>query len=410
METQSVTHYAEVNPLTSIAVKRQKLRRPAYVFPRAESHHVQLAELCSVLFQSLPRSDQRRRGLEYIQGLLAARGRKSIRNIATVNGRQAAEQSLHHFVSNSTWDWAPVRQALAQYVSIVAPPQAWVMRTIVIPKAGKHSVGVDRRFFSDLGQIRNAQQAVGIWAASEELRTPVNWRLQLSKDWLDDSGRRDRASIPKDAVQETIGEGTIDAYLELVEQWGLPVRPLILDARDLNATAIVGKLRAARVPFLARVSTTSRFTVADSALTGHDGALLSAQDIMRAVRHLRRPAVWRDTSPEPTPHTCLVASVRVRVPGIAGEPEMMLLAASDIGQSWPAELWLTNLPDTDPVMLARLTRLVRGVDQDITEVADQVGVRDFTGRSYCGWHRHVTLASAAYTVSMLTDRTVRAAA
>lgn len=396
--------------MTTITVRRRTRRGPVDAFPRAESHHVQLAELCSVLFESLSRSDQRRRGLEYIQGLLAAHGRKSIRNIAAVNGRQAAEQSLHHFVSNSTWDWAPVRRALARYVAVVAPPQAWVMRTVIIPKAGKHSVGVDRRFFSDLGQVRNAQQAVGIWAASEELRIPVNWRLQLSKEWLDDSGRRSRASIPSDAVRETIGEGTIDAYLELVERWELPVRPLILDARDLNVTTIVGKLRAARVPFLVRVATTARFTVADAALTGHGAALLPAQHIMRAARSLRRPAVWRDNGPEATPHTCLVAPVQVRLPGIAGEPEMMLLAASDVGQSWPAELWLTNLPAADPVTLARLTRLARSVDEDFAHLADRVGVRDFTGRSYCGWHRHITLASAAYTVSLLADRTVRSVA
>jgi hypothetical protein len=403
--------------LTSIAVDPANLRRPARLCAAAGSNHVLLAELCSALFQSLPRRDQRRRGLEYVQGLLAARGRKSIRNIAAVIGGQAAEQSLHHFISSSTWDWAPVRQALAQYVAMVAPPQAWVVRPMVIPKAGEHSVGVDRRFFADLGQVRNAQQAIGIWAASEELRTPVNWRLHLSAAWLDDKERRTRASIPEGTGPETIGDGAIDAYLELVERWGMPVRPLVFDARELDTATVVNRLRAARVPFLARVSSTSRFAVADPALTGHGADVLPAQHIMRAAKHLRRPVVWRDSGPEAIPHTCLVASARVQLPVPAGTTaiggragELALLAASEIGQGWPAELWLNNLPATDPGGLLWLTRLRRSVDQDFTQVADRVGVRDFTGRSYSGWHRHVTLASAAHTVAVLADRSVREAA
>ena len=396
--------------MTSIVVAPERLHRPAHVFARAGSHHVLLADLCSSLFASLPRSDQRRKGQDYIHGLLAAQGRKSIRNIATAIGGQAAEQSLHHFVSNSTWDWAPVRQALAEYVSTVSPPQAWVVRPMVIPKAGEHSVGVDRRFVSDLGKVRNAQQALGIWAASDELCSPVNWRLHLSQAWLDDKERCTRAAIPNGTLQESIGEGAIDAYRELVEKWGLRVRPLVIDARDMDAATIVGKLRAAGIPFLARVSATAQLTVADPVLTGHGAAVLPAQHIARAARFLRRPVVWRDSSPEAIPHTCLAASVRVQLPGTIGDPGLRLLAASDMRQRWPGELWLHNMPAADPAMLSRLTRLVRGVDQDFGQVADQVGVRDFTGRSYCGWHRHVTLASAAHTVSVLANSALRTAA
>lgn len=99
------------------------------------SHEVLLKELCGVLFASLPRSDQRRKGAQYLRGLLGARGRKSIRNIATVVGGPAAEQSLHHFITSSTWDWGPVRQALAQHLARIAPPQAYVLRPMVVPKA-----------------------------------------------------------------------------------------------------------------------------------------------------------------------------------------------------------------------------------------------------------------------------------
>jgi hypothetical protein len=371
-------------------------------------HHALLTELCSALFQTLPRRDQRRKGVEYVYGLLAAEGRKSIRNIAALFGGQAAEQSLHHFICSSTWDWAPIRHALSQFVVRAAPPQAWVLRPMIIPKAGKHSVGVDRQFFSDIGHVLNAQQAVGVWAASEELRSPVNWRLHLSQAWLDDKKRRSRAAIPDGMVSESMGDCAIDAFLELIARCELPVRPVVLDARDLDITNIVGRLRAARVPLLARIGGTVRLTVTDPALTGHHADVLPAHHIMRAARHIRRPAMWRDGGADATPHTRLVAGVRVRMPRDAPpslrQGDLLLLATAEIGEGWPAQLWLTNLTTADPVALLRLTRLVESVDQDFADIADQVGVRDFAGRSFCGWHRHITLASAAHAVSALTHR------
>ncbi|CAM5429221.1 Transposase OS=Streptomyces microflavus OX=1919 GN=G3I39_33305 PE=4 SV=1 [Streptomyces microflavus] len=76
----------------------------------------------------------------------------------------------------------------------VAPPQAWVARSMVIPKAGENSVGVERQFLPYTGQVLNAQYAVGVWAASEAGSFPVNWRLHLSDAWLEDGARRTQAS------------------------------------------------------------------------------------------------------------------------------------------------------------------------------------------------------------------------
>ena len=362
-------------------------------------HHSLLTERCAELFQTLPLRDQRRKGAEYVYGLLAADGRKSIRNIAALFGGQPAEQSLHHFICSSTWDWAPVRHALSRFVVRAAPPQAWVIRPMIIPKAGEHSVGVDRQFFSDIGHMLNAQQAVGLWAASGELRSPVNWRLHLSPAWLDDKRRRVRAAIPDGMGCESMGDCTIDVFLELMAGCELPNRPVVLDARDLDIPNVVSRLRAARVPLLARIGGTARLTVTDPALTGHHADVLPAHHIMRAARHLRRPAMW---------HTSLVAGVRVRmpreVPPSLQQGDLLLIATAKIGESWPAQLWLTNLTTADPAALLRLTRLLDSVDQDFADIADQVGVRDFAGRSFSGWHRHVTLASAAHAVSALTHR------
>jgi SRSO17 transposase len=351
-----------------------------------------LDELCATLFASLRRADQRGRGAEYLRGLLAAPGRKSIRNIATATG--SAEQGLHHFVSDSTWDWVPVRHALAAYVEARMEPLAWVVRPMVIPKAGNQSVGVGRRFDPALGQTLNAQQAVGVWAASEWASTPVSWRLHLSRAWLTDRGRRGRAAIPDDAEPETSGDCAIEAFREMD---GVATHPVILDAREMDTATTVRRLMSAGVPFLVRAPDTLRLSAVGAVLPGHGDDTVPAHWLAGAVKDRRRPVTWTDA--QGVPHAAVVATVAgVVLPDVG---ELCLFGATDVGGLWPAELWLTNLTAL-PATLLRLTRLMDRVDRDFTDIADRVGIRDFSGRSFVGWHRHITLASAAHAVIAVT--------
>ncbi|GGM33305.1 putative ISXo8 transposase [Longimycelium tulufanense] len=372
------------------------------------ANDVILAELCSALFASLPRSDQRRKGVDYLRGLLEAKGRKSIRNIAARVGGPATEQSLHHFISSSTWDWIPVRHALARYLVRHAPPRAWVVRPMVIPKSGRHSVGVERRFFPVAGQVLNAQQAVGVWAASDELSAPIHWRLHVSKAWLDDGLRRNGPSVPRGVSGETLGDCVVGAYLAMVSRSVLPTLPVVVDAPETDVPALIQTLRAKGMPLLVRISSTLRLAVADPALAGHGSNTMPAYQILAAARGRRHPVGWPHHYAEPTEWNSPPTVVRVTLPPVpagatpAQQDELLLLGTGKADESWPTELWLTDLTNTQPSTLLRLARLIHRVDRDLVEISEQVGIRDFAGRSFDGWHRHVTLASAAHAVAALT--------
>jgi syndecan 1 len=43
------------------------------------------------------------------------------------------------------------------------------------------------------------------------------------------------------------------------------------------------------------------------------------------------------------------------------------------------------------------------VDHDFEAIAKDVGIQDFEGRSFQGWHRHATLASIAHAVRALAE-------
>ncbi|MCJ1678530.1 transposase [Streptomyces sp. APSN-46.1] len=355
-----------------------------------------LGRLCAEIFAPLPRSDQRRKGELYLRGLLSAGGRKSMRNIATHVGDRAAEQSLHHFISASTWDWNPVRAALAQYLERTLRPRAWVVHPVVIPKAGRHTVGVARRFVPRLGQVVNSQEAFGVWAANEETSSPVTWRLTLSEDWRD-GDRLGPAPVPDDArLAATPLECVAGAASEVRSWTGGTPRPVVADLPDISPAAVARSFAAAGMPYLASVHGSTAVVPAAPAVLGHDGRGTSAHQLLRMVRTLRRPVTWCDPA-SPASRTSLVAGVRVRLPGV--HRPLLLLGEWTGPSGWPQRCWLTDMTEVPWGALLRLAKLTHRVETDFSEVATHVGVVDFEGRSFGGWHRHTTLASAAHVLS-----------
>ncbi|GAA4913863.1 IS701 family transposase [Streptomyces coeruleoprunus] len=375
-----------------------------------------VAELATALFPAtLRRRDQRRRAEQYVRGLLAVDGRKSMRNIATyLGGGAAAEQSLHHFIADSTWDWSVMREALARYLQDVMPPQAWVVQPMAIPKVGEHSVGVDRRFVPQLGQSTSGQHAFGVWFASEEMSAPVSWRLHLPDRWVRDATRRRRAEIPDEAVEETLEECASAAVLDTMLGWDVPRRPVVLGACGPDVRSTVLRYRAADVPLLVRVSATTGLAVADPSMPGFGAGRLTAQQIAESVKALRRPVEWSDPGGggQGTVRASLVVAARVSLPDAAPSrprraavalpsQSLLLLGEWRDPRRPPTEFWLASLPGTPVPALLRLAKLSRRVAHDVTTVGEQVGLRDFEGRSYRGWHRHITLASVAHTARAL---------
>jgi len=43
------------------------------------------------------------------------------------------------------------------------------------------------------------------------------------------------------------------------------------------------------------------------------------------------------------------------------------------------------------------------VDRDTQRLSEECGLQHFEGRSYRGWHHHVTLVSAAHTYQLLRE-------
>ena len=87
-------------------------------------------------------------------------------------------------------------------------------------------------------------------------------------------------------------------------------------------------------------------------------------------------------------------------------PDCWLLAEWPPEADEPADYWLSDLPaDTPLEELARLAKIRWRVEHDYRELKTGLGLDHFEGRSYLGWHRHVTLAvlAQAFCTMLRTD-------
>jgi len=107
---------------------------------------------------------------------------------------------LHHFVAAGVWDSTPLEKALLSEADRLVGDQAGflVIDDTVMPKKGRHSVGVAPQYASSLGKTANCQALVSVTLASREVPVLVGLRLFLPESWMGDPERVQRARIPAD--------------------------------------------------------------------------------------------------------------------------------------------------------------------------------------------------------------------
>jgi SRSO17 transposase len=371
------------------------------------------------LFASLPRTDQRARGQCYLRGLMLEGRRKSIEPMAQRLG-EVHYQALHHFIGVSPWDWRPVRRRLAELLCAALSPTAWVVDDTGFPKDGDCSVGVQRQYSGTLGKTANCQLGVSVNAVTERASCPLDWRLFLPERWDEAAmaARRAACHLPEGVHHRPKWQLVLDMLDELAG-WDLRPPVLLADSGYGEVGEFRGGLEARQVPYVVEVRSDAsaypeqvrpsvaphtgrgrrprpRYREAPSSLTE-----LATSAGQQACVEL----IWRRGSKGLQRGRFL--ALRVRPAGVtprrlaraAGEelPVRWLLAEWPVGKPEPTKYWLSNLPETTPLVdLVRLARLRWRVEQDYRELKGALGLDHFEGRSFPGWHHHVTLVSAAH--------------
>jgi SRSO17 transposase len=126
--------------------------------------------------------------------------------------------------------------------------------------------------------------------------------------------------------------------------------------------------------------------------------------VLAAGKRAARTVAWREGA-DRQPLGSRFVALRVRPAGVrlrrathGGQlPVRWLLAEWPAGEPEPVAYWLASLPaDTPLQQLVHLAKLRWRVEHDYRELKDALGLDHFEGRSWQGWHHHVTLVSAAH--------------
>ena len=371
------------------------------------------------IFASLPRTDQRARGECYLRGLMLDGRRKSIEPMAARLG-EVHYQALHHFVAVSPWDWRPVRRRLAEVLCAALSPTAWAVDDTGFPKDGSCSVGVQRQYSGTLGKRANCQLGVSINAVTEHASCPLDWRLFLPERW-DQAAmapRRAACHLPAGVHHRPKWQLVLEMLDELAG-WQLSPPVLLADSGYGEVGEFRAGLDARQIPYVVEVrADTSAYpeqvrpTVAPHKGRGRrprpryrDKPCSLHQLALQAGQQACVELIWRRGSKGLQRGRFL--ALRVRPAGVTprrlarqagGElPVRWLLAEWPAGKPEPTKCWLSNLPETTPLVeLVGLARLRWRVEQDYRELKGALGLDHFEGRGWPGWHHHVTLVSVAH--------------
>jgi SRSO17 transposase len=387
-----------------------------------------LVEFAGEMFESMVRKDQRGWGEVYLRGLMLDGRRKSIEPMAA-RLTDGDEQCLQQFVNQSSWDCGPVRRALARRMCGEIAPAAWVIDDTGFPKQGRMSVGVARQYCGALGKVGNCQIGVSVNAVSDEASCPVDWRLFVPAEWDSDAERRAKAHVPDEVRHVPKWQLALDMLDELIA-WGLVPAPVSTDAGYGEITEFRQGLEDRELDYVVQVKAATSAFAEDirpvrpdyggrgppPAARYRDKPVSLRQLALDAGAERAVEVTWREGSRGAM--TSRFVALRVRPAN--GQlrrrarqtdtelPVRWLLAQWPQGAAEPTKYWLSNLPADAPlVRLVALAKIRWRIEHDYRELKDALGLDHFEGRSYGGWHHHVTLVSVAHAFLTLERRRPR---
>jgi SRSO17 transposase len=339
---------------------------------------------------------------------------------------------LQQFVNQSPWDWRPVRRELALRMTGEIEPEAWIVDDTGFPKFGKMSVGVARQYSGALGKVGNCQLGVSINAASEDASCPLDWRLFIPEEWDENSmfnqDRREKAKLAEDEHHVEKWRQALEMIDELIG-WGIEAPVILGDGAYGDITEFRCGLEERELRYVLDVkSVTSAYSEevqperSEWKGTGRPPKPRYRQEpsslkalALAAGKQAAQPVTWREGTRGSMTSRFLAlrlrpANVRLRNNANRNGEELTvcwLLCEWPVGKDEPTKYWLSSLPPDTPLKkLVKLAKLRWRIEHDYRELKDALGLDHFEGRTYRGWHHHVTLVSVAHAFLTL-ERTRR---
>jgi len=343
----------------------------------------------------------------YAFGILGDGERKSVepiaaRGCADPDATKRMQDKLLHFLRVATWDDQAVRREAVRYaieaVQKREPVTTWIVDDTGFLKQGKHSVGVQRQYTGSAGKIANCQIGVSLAVATRSEQIPIDFELYLPESWTSDATRRKAARIPHDIIFKTKTDLALDMITRAATA-GIPGEILLADsaygddAKFRDAVRILGFDFAVGVKALTSVM---RLGSDDAPI----GKPTSVADLAMQMRKSFRSLTWREgTKQTMSSRFCFVRVKTLHADGfsLADREPLWLVAEWPDGEPKPCKFVLTTLRRR--MSKKEIVRVIRErwrTERMYEDLKGELGLDHFEGRSFTGWHHHVSVVLCCY--------------
>jgi len=358
--------------------------------------------------QCLPRKAQRASFATYAFGILGEGERKSVEPIAArAAASPEATSRLHdrllHFVRESCWSDRDVRLEAAQYCVEVLrarePVTTWIIDDTGMLKQGTHSPGVQRQYTGSAGKIANSQIAVSLSIATRTEHLPIDFELYLPRDWTEDAERRRAARIPESINFKNKIELALEMLGRAVDA-GIPGDVVLADLAYGRSHDFRESVRAIGLDYAVAIDADARAWLLD----GEDARCGEAMTVKKIGLQLGEQAfrkiTWRDGTHGKLASRFCFRRVKPAVKGESGvddrEP-VWLLVEWPFHEPHPTKFFLTSLRRRMSKKEIVRTIMERWKTERVyEELKGELGFDHYEGRSFIGWHHHVTVVLCCY--------------
>jgi len=306
-----------------------------------------------------------------------------------------AHQRILHTIGSAVWDDTAVRDEAVLFAKESLANDEPIEQLIVddtgFIKQGAQSVGVKRQYTGSAGKITNCQAGVSVVACTATSQFPVDFSLYLPHEWLT-PGARAAARIPDSVVFKTKPQLAADMVERILDSGLLPVCTVSADSAYGESSAFREMLLKRGCPLAVGVKGTAHAWSVD-----RGGARRGPATSLTAIanRLSFRKIAWRN-------------GTKGRMVGRFGARRVIMKNGFD--QEEPDQpLWLIAEKGDDKLKFhlvsggpnAKLKDLVAVLKQRFRtertyqDLKNEAGLSDYQGRSFVGWHHHVTAAIVA---------------
>jgi SRSO17 transposase len=356
----------------------------------------------------LPYTGQRESFATYAFGILGDAERKSVEPIAAracpdPKGARRMHDRLLHFVRESPWSDRAVRREAASYVidalSAQEPVTTWVIDDTGMLKQGKHSPGVQRQYTGSAGKITNCQLGVSLSVATRSEQVPIDFELYLPESWTSDVARRRAARVPDDVVFKTKIDLAIDMIRRAIDN-KIPGDVVLADCFYGRASSFRNTIYGYGLDFAVATDPATLVWTLDSREHRRGDAETALQLGLSLGAGAFRRVTWRDGTKGKMSSNFLFRRVKVaHDDGIdpAQRPPLWLVIEWLDGEEKPTKFALTTLHRR--MSKKEIVRTIKErwkTERVYQELKTELGFDHFEGRSFVGWHHHVSVVLSCY--------------